>query len=414
MVAHGGSLWVVGGSRRNGAVYFNDVWRSADGADWVEVTVSGTKFAGREGHQMVSYGGSLWVVGGHVGGRDRSRYFDDVWRSADGAVWVEVPVSVPVSVSVSVSVTVSVTVSTAFAERSEHQMIAYGGSLWVVGGYDGRDYFDDVWRSADGAVWVEVPVDGEAFAGRSEHQMVSHDGLLWVIGGYDGGFFNDVWYSSDGRRWDSVPAAGARFKPQLGHQVVAHSPSFIYEVAEIVATVKAPRSVSSNSALPLTVATVVATGGSGALWFEVAADAKGVARIGADSGAVALTAFAVGNATVSIRVGDATEVNRTTVAVLITFVPPMALVATSVEYLVSPGFVGSLHSPGVTGGFGKYSFERVDGGCGLTVGARSGVVSLVATLAAEAQATAVFVVADEIGGTVVVYGEGAGGGDAVL
>ena len=76
---------------------------------------------------------------------------------------------------------------------------------------------------------------------------------------------------------------------------------------------------------------------------------------------MALTAFAVGNATVSIRVGDATEVNRTTVAVLITFVPPMALVATSVEYLVSPGFVGSLHSPGVTGGFGKYSFERVDG-----------------------------------------------------
>ena len=284
MVAHGGSLWVVGGSRRNGAVYFNDVWRSADGADWVEVTVSGTKFAGREGHQMVSYGGSLWVVGGHVGGRDRSRYFDDVWRSADGAVWVEVPVSVPVSVSVSVSVTVSVTVSTAFAERSEHQMIAYGGSLWVVGGYDGRDYFDDVWRSADGAVWVEVPVDGEAFAGRSEHQMVSHDGLLWVIGGYDGGFFNDVWYSSDGRRWDSVPTAGARFKPQLGHQVVAHSPSFIYEVAEIVATVKAPRSVSSNSALPLTVATVVATGGSGALWFEVAADAKGVARIGRIAG----------------------------------------------------------------------------------------------------------------------------------
>ena len=38
---------------------------------------------GRSSHQVVSYHGSLWVLGGYDGG-----YRNDVWRSTDGVSWV--------------------------------------------------------------------------------------------------------------------------------------------------------------------------------------------------------------------------------------------------------------------------------------------------------------------------------------
>ena len=58
------------------------------GVTWYSVPVSGGHFSGRRGHQAVSYGGSLWVIGGRG-----SNYLNDVWRSADGENWVSVSVS---------------------------------------------------------------------------------------------------------------------------------------------------------------------------------------------------------------------------------------------------------------------------------------------------------------------------------
>ena len=46
-----------------------DVWRSTDGEVW-ELVNAGTAFSARNSHQAVSYGGSLWVLGG--GSRQQS------------------------------------------------------------------------------------------------------------------------------------------------------------------------------------------------------------------------------------------------------------------------------------------------------------------------------------------------------
>ena len=94
-VSHGGSLWVMGGfdpfaTIHENDVWFhkNDVWRSAGGRTWTQVTGSAA-FSRRQGHQAVSYRGSLWVVGGgNPFGRDT--YKNDVWRSADGRSWTQV------------------------------------------------------------------------------------------------------------------------------------------------------------------------------------------------------------------------------------------------------------------------------------------------------------------------------------
>ena len=80
--ADASGFYVVGG---DGETALNDVWYSADGASWRLLTAT-APFAAREGHQAVSYNGSLWVVGGLLE-NSTLNYFNDVWRSADGANW---------------------------------------------------------------------------------------------------------------------------------------------------------------------------------------------------------------------------------------------------------------------------------------------------------------------------------------
>ena len=86
MAVHGGSLYVYGGTN-SGGFADNFVWSSGDGADW---GVAGTMLVSLHGHEMISYRGSLWIIGGS---EDSSSSTDlrggasRIWRSADGASW---------------------------------------------------------------------------------------------------------------------------------------------------------------------------------------------------------------------------------------------------------------------------------------------------------------------------------------
>ena len=73
------------------------------------------------------------------------------------------------------------TVSAAFSARSGHQAVVFGGSLWVIGGYDGASNLGDVWRSADGVTWHLATAT--AFVGRNSHQAVSLGGEFVGGGG---------------------------------------------------------------------------------------------------------------------------------------------------------------------------------------------------------------------------------------
>ena len=236
VVSYGGSLWLVGGG------YRNDVWRSADGVSWDLVTVSAA-FSGRSNHQAVSYGGSLWLVGG---GGSRN----DVWRSADGVSWD------------------LATVSAAFSGRRYHQVVSHGGSLWLVGGWEGREWREwknDVWRSADGVNWELVAASGGRFSERWGHQVVSYGGSLWLVGGRDSfsGYKNDVWRSADGAVWTEV-TGDAAFSERQGHQVVVfRSSEYFHEATEILMGAPGVQAVPVNGAVPMTLLTLEATGGVG-------------------------------------------------------------------------------------------------------------------------------------------------------
>jgi hypothetical protein len=76
LTVHAGNLWTIGGSLWVGEniELLSDVWRSADGREWVQVD-SDAPFAGRSGHKAFSFKGRLWVHGG----ADSSGPLNDLW-----------------------------------------------------------------------------------------------------------------------------------------------------------------------------------------------------------------------------------------------------------------------------------------------------------------------------------------------
>ena len=58
-------MWLLGGKDDADALK-NDVWNSADGAAWTQVT-AGAMFSARRDHASAEFDGKMWVAGGHDG-----------------------------------------------------------------------------------------------------------------------------------------------------------------------------------------------------------------------------------------------------------------------------------------------------------------------------------------------------------
>ena len=82
--------------------------------------------------------------------------------------------------------------------------------MYVIGGFDGTRYLNDVWKSLDGQNWTQVTASA-AFSARNAHSSEVFDSDIYVIGGGTGGspnVSNDVWKSLDGgATWKNVHAA---------------------------------------------------------------------------------------------------------------------------------------------------------------------------------------------------------------
>ena len=150
--------------------FFNDVWRSGNGRDWACLTTNAA-WHGRAGLSSVVLNDEIYVLGGSfnddssiVGGPPARVYFNDVWKSRDGANWVSVTTNAP------------------WAPRAGAAVVAKGGYIYLLGGEDGflcdtnrpdrcPPYFNDVWRSRDGANW-ELVTAAAAWPSRPGHQAV--------------------------------------------------------------------------------------------------------------------------------------------------------------------------------------------------------------------------------------------------
>src|SRR5205814_1210613 len=104
----------------------------------------------------------------------------------------------------------------------------FRGRMWVLGGgtYDTpatprRQFYHDVWSSADGVRWERL-VAAAPWEPRQYHDVAVHDNRLWVLEGYSRkpGNRNDAWYSADGTNWYEVP--NTPWKPRHAASVFVH------------------------------------------------------------------------------------------------------------------------------------------------------------------------------------------------
>ena len=153
-----------------------------------------------------------------------STFFDDVWSSKDGVAWTAETTDAPWAGRAGLSVVVH--------QGSIYVLGGSQGDDASTGG-TGRILFNDVWKSRDGRAWTEVTGDGPRWTPRAGAAVVSKDGYIYLLGGERGfscGFgpnpcqpatqtlyFNDVWRSRDGAAWELVTAA-AGWSPRPGHQ----------------------------------------------------------------------------------------------------------------------------------------------------------------------------------------------------
>jgi len=194
--------------------FFKDVWRSADGVNWEQMTDAAEwatvpqKCAfgpaipqGRAGLSAVSFKGKLWVMGGSQGddnsiggGPDCRELFNDVWYSRDGSEWRQATAAAP------------------WEARAGGVALVKGGWLYYMGGEKGfvaeTDYFNDVWRTRDGVNWEEVTgPDGAGWSPRPGHKCSVLANHFVCMGGF-GTPSNpsDIWVSKDGAEWTQVSA----------------------------------------------------------------------------------------------------------------------------------------------------------------------------------------------------------------
>jgi hypothetical protein len=90
--------------------------------------------------------------------------------------------------------------------------VAWKDRLWLMGGYDGTDYYNDVWTSTDAVHWTRVTPHA-GWSPRNVDLAVVFKDRIWVIGGgvIDGqresnpNSKREAWWTTDGVHWVKAP-----------------------------------------------------------------------------------------------------------------------------------------------------------------------------------------------------------------
>lgn len=188
-------MWLLGGwynGRLKGHGASSEVWSSADGAKWKQVTPK-AGWSPRIAAGVVVFKGRMWVLGGtenyYFG--DKKSLKNDVWSSADGKDWRRETASAP------------------WSPRAYHGAVVHDGKIWVMGGGNYVPKYqavNDVWCSSDGVKWERV-TERAPWVPRIWFSAVVYRDRIWVLGGWQKSpekNLGDVWYSRDGKTWSQL------------------------------------------------------------------------------------------------------------------------------------------------------------------------------------------------------------------
>ncbi|TCD62232.1 hypothetical protein EIP91_007211 [Steccherinum ochraceum] len=183
-------VWIFGGG--NGTQALNDLWTLDVGAvsvekmRWEEVETKGKKPTAR-GYHTANLVGNVMVV---MGGSDGRECFSDIWcLNLETFIWSQVRLDVS-------------------HRRLSHTATQVGSYLYIWGGHDGTQYTSDLLLFNLVALAFESrTISGKPPAPRGYHATIIADSRLFVVGGFNGNeVFEDV---------HILDLAGAAYLPQV-------------------------------------------------------------------------------------------------------------------------------------------------------------------------------------------------------
>lgn len=199
-VVYQDKMWIVGGDPLLGHYQF-DVWNSSDGIHWRHVNPDRpVPWGPRVLHYTFVFRDKIWILGGQTLPQfapAEEAFYEDVWNTSDGVHWDKVERVEPFRPSHGMAGGNAI-----FQDR----IWILGGGTYETPGHPGYACLNDVWSSADGKAW-ERHLARAPWPGRVYHDVAVFDERLWVMEGHnqDGQNMKDVWYSADGEDWREVP-----------------------------------------------------------------------------------------------------------------------------------------------------------------------------------------------------------------
>lgn len=183
-LVHDSSIYLIGSDPQAGNL--SDVWKSDDGINWIQLLDTIPDFIpARNSHMVCSVNNAILNFGGQPN-EYTSENLNQVWRSADGTEWEQLP-------------------NAPWPPRGMvlNSCVAGDSTAWLLGGgrlWD-RACYNDVWKTTDGVDW-ELVNDSAPWAPRYWHTVAWYDNNMWVLCGIVEQTNNaETWYSSDGITW---------------------------------------------------------------------------------------------------------------------------------------------------------------------------------------------------------------------
>jgi hypothetical protein len=181
--------WVTGGL--DGQTLLTDILFSRDGKSW-ETTYNAAE--GLYDHRLVAFGNPRIELVNLGGISTSGEYINIIIHSPNGKHWSTVN-----------------TVGTMWSARAGFGALVYKNKLWVFGGTNGQDDYNDVWYTDDLIHW-HLAIEHAPWHERAYFGYCEWDERMWVIAGSGNNYrgqggstsYKDVWFSRDGTAWEQA------------------------------------------------------------------------------------------------------------------------------------------------------------------------------------------------------------------
>lgn len=168
-------------------------WLSKDGKNWAKtnLTESGLNSAYQK---YIQFKGAIYALGAMSGNYLGFKISTKVLRTKDGKSWE------------------TVAQKSNLPHRVFYGATVFKDKIWLVGGFDGKKYYNDVWNSSDGVSWTRV-AEKTNWSPRNTSIIVFKNKMLLLGGGVIDGEKNanpnsgdEFWTSEDGVNWTQTEA----------------------------------------------------------------------------------------------------------------------------------------------------------------------------------------------------------------